>query len=441
MSDQAGDAPFWDLERYRRRPAEAVGATDSFYRPPERKIRLRFDGNAMVLFWVALRTVLLTIVTLGLYRFWMITRLRRHFWGSIRIDGDPLEYTGSGIEKFLGFLLALVVLAFYLGAVNLGLTFAGLSFAAEDPVVLQLSLQLSALSALPLIFYATYRAQRYMLARTRWRGIRFGLGPGAWGYTRRALVWSLLTLVTLGLAYPYQHFKQAKFITDRSYFGDMRFEQEGSWGELFAQWVWLYILGGLGAIMVWGLVENPGDLASQFLGTLVLSFGGLALLLTYQRYRIAAFRILWNGKSLGGSKFENDLSAGRVLGIYMGGSVAVGMCSAVIAGAIAVALFIVAGQLGDSGAFMQAMQSDDPAALLAAWPQILAGVLSYLMLIGFAFAFSQLFITMPILRAKVEGMLLNDPSLLRESRQREHDRAAEAGGFADALGVDVGAGF
>jgi uncharacterized membrane protein YjgN (DUF898 family) len=247
--------------------------------------------------------------------------------------------------------------------------------------------------------------------------------------------------VTLGLAYPYQHFKQAKFITDRSYFGDMRFEQEGSWGELFAQWVWLYILGGLGAIMVWGLVENPGDLASQFLGTLVLSFGGLALLLTYQRYRIAAFRILWNGKSLGGSKFENDLSAGRVLGIYMGGSVAVGMCSAVIAGAIAVALFIVAGQLGDSGAFMQAMQSDDPAALLAAWPQILAGVLSYLMLIGFAFAFSQLFITMPILRAKVEGMLLNDPSLLRESRQREHDRAAEAGGFADALGVDVGAGF
>ena len=40
-----------------------------------------------------------TVLTLGFYRFWMVTRLRRHYWNAIRIQGDPLEYTGTGREK------------------------------------------------------------------------------------------------------------------------------------------------------------------------------------------------------------------------------------------------------------------------------------------------------------------------------------------------------
>jgi hypothetical protein len=38
-------------------------------------------------------------------------------------------------------------------------------------------------------------------------------------------------------------------------------------------------------------------------------------------------------------------------------------------------------------------------------------------------------------------MTINNIQALSVSRQREHDHAAEAGGFADALGVDVGGGF
>ena len=39
--------------------------------------------------------------------------------------GDAFEYTGSGLEKFLGFLIALVILAFYLGILQVVLTFVG----------------------------------------------------------------------------------------------------------------------------------------------------------------------------------------------------------------------------------------------------------------------------------------------------------------------------
>ncbi|MHA1114546.1 MAG: hypothetical protein ACTSRY_08630, partial [Alphaproteobacteria bacterium] len=70
-----------------------------------------------------------------------------------------------------------------------------------------------------------------------------------------------------------------------------------------------------------------------------------------------------------------------------------------------------------------------------------AAALFYIVLFSVPFAFSQIFITRPILQRKAEAMVIHDAQVLTQSRQREHDHAAEAGGFADALGVDVGAGF
>ena len=67
--------------------------------------------------------------------------------------------------------------------------------------------------------------------------------------------------------------------------------------------------------------------------------------------------------------------------------------------------------------------------------------IAYLITIAVYFSFTQIFITQPVLRRKAETMTINNVLALTASRQREHDHAAEAGGFADALGVDVGAGF
>ncbi|WP_285671321.1 DUF898 family protein [Paralimibaculum aggregatum] len=439
MTEQAGGPHFWDLHQYK---TDTVASPSSGREP--QKLRLTLDADAMLLFWIALRSVVLSILTIGIYRFWMITRMRRFYWGAIRIGGDPLEYTGRGIEKLLGFLLALVILAVYLGLVNLGLTFVGLSIASDDPIATQLALNLSVLATLPLIFYALYRSQRYIMARTRWRGIRFGLGPGAWGYVVRGMLLTLLTLLTLGLAYPYQQFKLAKYVTDRAYFGDLPFAQEGSWKELFAQWMWIYIIGGIGAVLVWGLIDNPEDTTAAFLGTLALAFGATIMVVAYFRYQISAFRILWSNRTLGLARFENDLAPARVVGIYLGGGLLVSICTGVVGAAIGFAVFYGLNQVLDPAA-MQALIAAEgeltTAQLMEAWPIFAAFVLTYLLIIGFAFAFTQIFIHLRVLRAKVEGMMLVDPEALLESRQREHDPSAEAGGFADALGVDIGAGI
>ena len=139
-------------------------------------------GRRWPLFKLALWTGLLTVLTLGLYRFWARTRFRCWYWSAIRPGGIPLEYTGTPYEKLLGFLIAVVILAFYLGIVNLILMFLSFSLLAAPGAAYALTL----LGVAPIWFFATYRAQRYLLARTRWMSIRFGLAPGAWGYAARA---------------------------------------------------------------------------------------------------------------------------------------------------------------------------------------------------------------------------------------------------------------
>ncbi|MGB0797738.1 MAG: DUF898 family protein, partial [Planktomarina sp.] len=78
-------------------------------------LSVSFHVDTGRLFWLAIKTTLLTVITLGVYRFWARTRIRRYIWSAIRPGGDEFEYTGTGLEKFLGFLLAVVILAVYLG--------------------------------------------------------------------------------------------------------------------------------------------------------------------------------------------------------------------------------------------------------------------------------------------------------------------------------------
>ena len=120
---------------------------------------------------------------------------------------------------------------------------------------------------------------------------------------------------------------------------------------------------------------------------------------------------------------------------------------AICVGLIALALnflimFIAIGLLGEDGLQdLAEIIEETPEAVVGAWHVLVVAMFSYIFVIALAFVFSQIFLIRPILRRKVEGMQNFNISGLEASQQRDHDEAAEAGGFADALGVDVGAGF
>ena len=56
-----------------------------------RILPVSYAGRGMPLFFLALKTGFLTVLTLGIYRFWARTRIRRYFWSAIRPGGVPLE--------------------------------------------------------------------------------------------------------------------------------------------------------------------------------------------------------------------------------------------------------------------------------------------------------------------------------------------------------------
>ena len=59
----------------------------------------------------------LELVTLGFYRFWLATDMRKHLWSHTEVHGDAAEYTGTAKELLIGFLVAMMALIFVLGLV------------------------------------------------------------------------------------------------------------------------------------------------------------------------------------------------------------------------------------------------------------------------------------------------------------------------------------
>ena len=75
--------------------------------PGEHARGIRFTGRWQDYLKIAVTNLLLTIVTLGIYRFWATARQRRYLWSNTRIIDDELEWTGTGGEMFIGFLMVM----------------------------------------------------------------------------------------------------------------------------------------------------------------------------------------------------------------------------------------------------------------------------------------------------------------------------------------------
>jgi len=59
---------------------------------------IRFTGTWQESLPIALTNLLLTVVTLGIYRFWAKARERRYLWSRTEFIDDRLEWTGTGKE-------------------------------------------------------------------------------------------------------------------------------------------------------------------------------------------------------------------------------------------------------------------------------------------------------------------------------------------------------
>lgn len=201
--------------------------------PPAPTHEVAYAGPTGALFVLYFKNLLLSIITLGIYRFWAKTHLRRFLWGHTTIDGEPFEYTGTGKELFIGFLKALTILAPLFGA----LTIAEMMMDQENGIALFAINGVRMLAVLVLIYVGTYAARRYRMSRTLWRGIRFEQVGSAWRYAGVTLLGLLLTVLTVGLYFPFMQARLMRFETENLRFGSKPFAFTGAGGALFRRFM------------------------------------------------------------------------------------------------------------------------------------------------------------------------------------------------------------
>ena len=279
-----------------RRSSLGKTMMDTQYSGPKPSGRLEplditFENKNDRLIGLGLINGILKIFTLGLYTFWGKTEVRRRIWSFTRINGEPLSYSGTGRELFLGFAIAFFVfiLPSLLGAIAVSMLFAGSK---------------SALAIYQGIFYlvvfliignAMYRAQRYRLSRTAWRGIHGALigSPQRYGWAYfwtlaapiavigliaglvawQASIQSGIALAMLGCIaalwiFPWRANKLQRMLTTDTRFGDRPLTYDGTPGPLYKRYFFAWagtallcfagIVGASYHAVTTGIVEKIG---------------------------------------------------------------------------------------------------------------------------------------------------------------------------------------
>jgi len=218
--------------------------------------RLVFDGRASEYFRIWVVNVLLTLLTLGVYSAWAKVRKARWFAQHTVLMGDRFDYHGEPWRILVGRVLALGLLLLWTWSFDIAL-WLGLA-------VFGLLLVVG-----PVLFAS---AQRFRLANTSWRGLRFGFDPPRSEVYRVCvpllLVWTLGTVTTaagapiswtlaatalLALMLPWAHARLKRLQHAHASFGGHGFSFLPAGTPFYGLYAKAAVLGFVGA-MVAGLV-------------------------------------------------------------------------------------------------------------------------------------------------------------------------------------------
>ena len=282
-----------------------------------------YTGRLRELVPIVLRNILLSIITLGIYRFWGKTKIRRYLWSRVSFRGEPLEYTGTGTELFLGFLMVMLIL------IPVLLLNSFLQIALQSKPYIFIAVQiLYGLVFMYLIYIATYRAQRYRLTRTSWRGIRGGMSGSAITFANKAFLYMLLTIVTLGVMYPKMQVALQKYRTENSVFGDVNLEFDAPFAPLMKSWLFslvclliLYGVMGYFSYEFFEAIEAKPSQAEMFhlvVGVLIaLTVIGILAGVAMVWYSAVVIRHFVSATKFGNLSATSTMTVGQLLKVYI----------------------------------------------------------------------------------------------------------------------------
>jgi len=401
---------------------------------------VRFLGQDAAYWRLLVRGAILLMVTFGIYRFWLVTDLRRFLWANTEIAEDPLEYAGTAREILLGFLVAITLLV----PINVAFFIGGLSILGEWSAVIAFVV-LGWFGQ-----FAIYRARRYRLTRTVFRGIRFHQEGAAWRYAFRALFWWTLSVLTLGLLFPWAQASLERYKMSNTYYGDLGAIFVGSGTRLFFRGIllWLLVVGPfLTALVVairsvdWlavgsalmrggsnplGRIESISPNFGSVLAALMIAgiWSVVSAALLYPAFQAMLLRWWTSGIRFGGMTAKSRLRTGQMYGVYLrfvGYALLFGAIASVVGGVGIVLFTVTFGSLAKS----------ETAEIVG----LAAGIVGYVaVMLGYSTIY-QATVKLRSWRVAFESLELSGLGVLDHVQARGRPSSAFGEGLADALNV------
>jgi uncharacterized membrane protein YjgN (DUF898 family) len=314
----------------------------------------------------------------------------------------------------------------------------------------------SALS-FPVLFFlgqfAVFRARRYRLTRTVYRGVRCHQDGSAIRYAICASFWWIMVALTVGLAYPFMQSRLERFKMRHTYYGDLKGRFEGSGFGLLVRgfFMWLLVVGPLIGTIAFGVAtvdwetvvaaaakagsnldefNNQLDSAqSDFyaaIGVALIagSFSIVMVAVLYPLFQTMVLRWWIDGLRLGDLTIHSSLRTGAIYGAYLrflGYGLLFAIAVVVLGG---IATFALTGILVGNG--------NKEAADLA---NAAAGIAFYVIaMLGFS-AIYQATVKLGFWRRSVESLSFTGLDVLDRVKASGTASSAVGEGLADALNV------
>ena len=292
------------------------------------RTHLTFTGTGAEYFRIWIVQVLLGVLSLGVYSAWAKVRKARWFAQHTQLLGDAFDYHGQPKRILLGRAVAIVLFIAYSRSFEWSRTL-GLAVVA---VLLLLG---------PILVNS---AQRFRMANTSWRGVRFGFDATPWKVYAVCvpvlLLWTAGTLwtalrgsaagvawVTLcsALCWPAAHASFKRLQHQQARYGDQSFEFRpvtrafyGVYGKAFGLALGTVFVIGIPVGML-GAAVNASHAAPSPTISLVIGAGtvGVIYLIVWPFVTASLQRIVWSHTSCNGVRFFSDISAGRLCGLVV----------------------------------------------------------------------------------------------------------------------------
>lgn len=211
---------------------------------------LYYDGQFGPIARMWAGNLLLFFLTLSFYRFWGRTRIRQYVWNHIAVYGDRLEYTGTGKELCIGFLITLPIYGIIVA----------ISAITNQNITL--------IPILIIGYFAVFCGYRYRVTRTSWRAIRSHFPESAsTPYSLLCLKRAFINMVTLGIRIPHSDLIKWQALVKNLSLGSVQADYSIDAKGLMAPHIFSALIGGFvfGLIIATGIGIGEGVLK---LGTL-----------------------------------------------------------------------------------------------------------------------------------------------------------------------------